>query len=127
MSMQEYVNDFNNMACDLCENIATICPNSVVGRNKRDIIKAIKSSNTKIIDIFVLNVLEHKEEIFKGNDSYFLNRKYDEVESEHMNHIFEFKDYWKKISKQDRDVIIDYMKILCLLAQNYYEEIAKSL
>lgn len=120
--MSQYIEDFNNTAVDLCRNIALISPTSLIGRNVDDVCKALKNktNKNKFIDMFVLHVLEDKDEIMKGNETYFLNKTYKEFENEHMKSIFEFKDIWTKLSRDQKSIIIQYMQILCMLADAYF-------
>lgn len=120
--MDQFIYDFNNTACDLCDNIALACPTSLIGRNIKEVKKALQSkmNKNKFIDMFVLNVLVHKNEIMAGNDSFFLKKSYDnEIDKQYSSSIFEFKDIWVKLSPQNKNVIIQYMQILCMLAEEY--------
>lgn len=123
--MSQYITDFNNTAIDLCKNIAIICPTSIIGRNISDVCKVLNSrtNKNKFIDMFVLHVLADKDEIMKGNDKYFLNKTYEkEFGNEHMTSIFEFKDIWVKLSSDQKAIIIQYMQILCMLADAYFAD-----
>ena len=128
--MSQYISDFNKTAIDLCKNIALICPTSLIGRNVDDVCKVLnsKTNKNKFIDMFVLHVLSDKDEIMNGNDKYFLNKSYEkEFGNEHMSSIFEFKDIWLKLSSQEKSIIIQYMQILCMLADAYFMETMNNL
>lgn len=128
--MSNYVDDFNNTAIDLCNNVALVCPTSIIGRNITDICKILrgKTNKNKFIDMFVLHVLEDKDEIMNGNEDYFLKKSYEkEVGSEHTSSIFEFKDIWGKLDRNSKNIIIQYMQVLCLLADGYFMEQMKNM
>ena len=126
----EIINDFNNILLDLVKNIANVCPNSIIGKNKQDIVSTIEDPNyfTKFIDIFVSNVLIYKKYIDDGDEKFFLNELDDkELESAgaDSSQIFEFKNIWHKLKRKNKDMVIQYMQILAELAQEYFIEIDK--
>ena len=123
------VNDFNNTLLDLINNIAYVCPDTIIGNNSNYIQSLLKNSEnkTKFIEAFVARVLVYKPQIDAGDESFFLNKSYDEdikdVNSSNMDlssKVFEFKNIWKELNKENKDYIIQYMQLLCLLAQQYF-------
>lgn len=129
-TIKEIVNDFNNMLLDLTKNIASVCPNSIIGKNKGDITNALNNPSyfTKFIDIFVSNVLIYKKYIDNGDDKFFMNELDDqEIEDTgaSADQIFKFKEIWQKLKQKNKDMVIQYMQILAELAQDYFVEIDK--
>lgn len=123
--------DFNELLIDLVSNIADICPKSTIGVHIKDIVKVINTPKHKVkfIEWFVINILVYKSEIESGNDSFFMN-KLDTKEGyskelkgyERMtDKLFEFRNIWGSIKSENKLVIIEYMKLLCQLAQNYFD------
>jgi hypothetical protein len=126
MAIEDIINDFNSTALTLINVIAMVCPKSTIGRNQSDIEKAIKNkqNRTKFIDIFVSKVLIYKDKIMSGNDSFFLTKEYDsDLDSnDHVSYVFEFKDVWQQLNRRNKDTVIQYMQILCLLSEQYFLE-----
>ncbi len=125
MSETEIINDFNSTLQDLVTNLAYICPDSIIAQYESDAIKYINNPkyHNSFIDNFVAHVLQYKTQIMEGNDDFFLGKKYEEYASHdasYMNEIFKFKDIWTKISKNNKEIIIQYMQILCQLAEDYF-------
>jgi len=132
--MDQLVSDFNTYLKDLINQVADICPNSVIGRNITDVNKYISKPEhrDKFIVWFILKILQYKDEIDQGNEDFFLkkikNKDYkDELEgNESMtDQIFEFGSIWNTLKRENKDVIIQYMQILCELAQAYFIEYDK--
>lgn len=130
-SLDEIVGDFHTLLFDLLQEFYKISPNSIVANNRDKVEKVLitysKSSDPgkryKIIDIFVLKVLIFKPEIDRGDDSFFLRRTYEE-EAEGdvfiMNVINEIKKVWSVMNSQNKENILQYLQLLCELAQNYF-------
>jgi len=126
----EFVSDFNNILLDFTLNIAHICPNSLIGKNVSFVEKHInqlnnpKSNNyTKLIDLFVEKVLVYKDKIDAGDEDFFLKKEYDNDlngQSDLIGKVFEFKSIWRTLTQENKDCVIQYMQILCKLAQNYF-------
>lgn len=125
MSETEIINDFNSTLKDLVTNLAYICPDSIIAQYENDAIKYINNPKyyNSFIDNFVAHVLQYKPQIMEGNDDFFLGKTYEEFnshDSSYMNEIFKFKDIWTRISKNNKEIIIQYMQILCQLAEDYF-------
>lgn len=139
-NLSQIIVDFNSTLLDFVNNIAAICPDSIIGANAKDICKAIDkpANERKFIEVFVGCVLIYKPQIDAGDDNFFLNKSYDEdlqngqatlnknfeinSKSDNMiNKVFEFKTIWGKLNRTNKDIVIQYMKLLCELAQQYFE------
>jgi len=125
MEIEQIITDFCNLLIDLCRNIAEICPDSIVGANIKDVEKAINNQQNKlkIMDGFVAKVLKYKNEIDMGDENFFLSKSYDNDMEEHIsfiNKIFEFKTIWGQLKRENKDLVIQYMQLLCELAQRYF-------
>jgi hypothetical protein len=125
MEINQIVNDFNSTLLDLVQNISDVCPDTIIADNKT-IIKntLLKGKNKrKAIDTFVAKVLIYKPQIDSGNEDFFLNKSYDsdlkgvDTGNNISGKIFEFKSIWKNLKRENKDFVIQYMQILCLLAQ----------
>ena len=128
MSIDDILSDFNNTLTDLINNIADVCPDNLIADNKNLIKKVLsnKDNKTKAIDTFVAKVLIYKPEIDEGNESFFLGKSYEndltdiKTESNITGKIFEFKNIWKGLSSDNKMFVIQYMQLLCMLAQTYF-------
>ena len=128
MSLDQIVDDFNSTFFDLINNISDVCPNNIVADNKKMIQKIMgKPENiNKIIDTFVAKVLIYKPQIDEGKEEFFLKKSYEnDIKGEPdankiSSQIFEFKTIWKGLSPDNKRFVIEYMKLLCILAQNYF-------
>lgn len=122
----ELVDDFNMTLLDLVNNIADICPESLIGNN----IKSIRETFNKVenkesfIGVFITKILKYKDRIDKGDEDFFLNITFDDVSNgnnrDTLIEIFKFKNIWKKLTRNNKDIIIEYLKILCALAEQYF-------
>ena len=135
----EVINDFNQTILSLAQNIAYVCPNSIVGNNIKDIEKAIKKRDnfTKFVDIFCIKVLKYKDEIDNGKDSFFMDKDYkedlkddgvtdDEISSQ-LDIVISIKSIWSQLKRENKDIVIQNMQILCELAQIYFNHIYKNM
>lgn len=126
MQLDEYVDDFNSLLKDFADNLAYVSPNSIIGRNIKDIHRTMKIAKSKetFIDVFVDRVLQYKDQIDEGNEKFFLDKKSykDELEGNKFlaSKVFEFKNLWKELNKQNRDMMLQYLRLLCKLAQEYF-------
>ena len=123
--VDEYVLSFNETLIDFLLNLSKIIPNSLIGKNIVDIEKAIreKGNRYKFIDVFVAKVLKYKSQIDDGNEDFFMEQSFNddtEGDSSMVNRIFEFKDLWKKLDENNKKVVIQYLQVLCELAQEYF-------
>ncbi len=125
--ISQIVNDFNDTLLSLVKNIASVCPDSIVGSNVKSIEKIIKrkDSLTKIIDLFCIKVLQYKDKIDDGDESFFMNKSYDEdltdQDSSALSHVLSLKSIWTVLKKENKEIVMMNMQILCELAQQYYE------
>lgn len=125
VDIEQTVADFNSVLLDLCRNLAEVCPNSIIGQNIGFVEGALTTSKnkTKFIDIFVNKVLQYKDKIDNGDEEFFLKKSYDDdIESDNtlMNKVFEFKSIWIDLKRENKELVIQYMQILCELSQNYF-------
>lgn len=125
--MNEIVVDFNSTLLTLAKNVANICPSSIIGSNIKDIEKQFKRKEnfTKFIDLFCINVLQYKEQIDSGDETFFMNKDYanDIKDSKDvgLNDIISLKSVWKDFKQENKDIVKLNMQILCDLAQIYYD------
>lgn len=123
------ISDFNNILLTLALNISNICPNSVIGANIKDIEKQFKKKEnfTKFIDLFCIKVLQYKDEIDEGDDNFFMTKDYSKdlegQESSAFDYVLSFKSIWGQLKKENKQIVIFNMQLLCELSQQYFKYI----
>lgn len=125
----EIITDFNNILMSLAQNIAAVVPNSIIGTNIKDIEKQInkKDNFNKFIDLFCIKVLQYKSEIDSGNEDFFMNKDYKgdlrDQNDNLLDHVVSMKSIWCHLKKENKEIVIMNMQILCELAQQYFNKV----
>lgn len=138
--LYEVINDFIETLMDLASNISILAPGTIISDNItriNDFMKNLKEEDKKkVMEIFVTNVYSnYKKIIYDRNDTFFLNRPKSELVDtitnnvgdkingyeSYIDKIFDLKDVWVKLSKENQNVIFDYLIILCELSESYIE------
>ncbi len=128
-NLEQTVKDFNELLLDLIYNIADVCPDSVVGIHRKTIEREIKKpdNKTKFIELFVGKILQYKERIDSGDETFFMHKTYDhDISNDFIHQVFEFKTIWTKFKKENKELVVQYMQLLCELAQKYFTAIYDS-
>jgi hypothetical protein len=129
--MIQTIQDFNETLLSLALNFAQVCPKSIIGSNIDIIEKIIKNINknkknfTKFIDVFCIKVLKYKNQIDSGDDEFFMNKSYDDdlkdQNESYLNYVLSIKTVWNQLSRENKEIVKQYMQILCTLAQEYFD------
>jgi hypothetical protein len=124
----QIIMDFNDVLLSLAQNIADVCPNSIIGTHIRDIEKAFRNRENfkEFINAFCLKVLQYKDKIDNGDESFFLGNKFKKnlkktEDTSVLTHIFSFETIWAELKYDNKQIVIKSMQILCELAQNYFD------
>lgn len=135
MNKDELIDIFNETILDFANQIAYIAPTSIIANNISDINKTLKNKiyRTVFIDKFVLNILIYKKKFEDNDESFFMDDAFTKKVISHkevkntkadektiMNKIFELKSVWKTFSLENKNIIFEYMRVLCDLAQQYF-------
>ena len=124
--MQEIITDFNNMLLSLAQNVASVCPESVIGTNIKDIERQItkRDNFNKFIDLFCIKVLQYRKEIDSGDESFFMSKDYrtdlSDQEGDALNHVISMKSVWKDLKQENKEIVMFNMQMLCELTEQYY-------
>jgi len=119
--------DFNNTLLDMVIDIAVVSPDSIIGSNSSFIKCELKKpANLEMfIIIFINKVLPYQNEIKNKNEDFFLKKSYNgdtDNDNSIIDKIFEFKNIWKKLGNHNKEIIFQYMILLCGIANTYYEK-----
>lgn len=107
--------------------------------NNYDLIMiGIDMNEKKIIHIFINEILQYEKQIINKDEQFFLNfdfnKKYENLNKEindvdkndiQIDQILQFKNIWMKLTQNNKDVIINYMILLCKLTKAYKKEYDK--
>lgn len=121
--LKTYQDAFNKGVLDLADNLASVCPTSLISENRSLIKTMINQYPEKIIGLFIVYILKYKSQIDSGDETFFMSNDYSDAtggDPETIKSIFEFKTTWKLLSPQNKSIVKQYMQYLCFLAQNYF-------
>lgn len=123
--MEQIISDFNEILLSLALNISEVCPNTVIGAHIKDVEKFIKRKDNakKFIELFCLKVLQYKDQIDAGNETFFLKKDYknDLDDDDILSHVISMKNVWTQLKQENKQIVIMNMQMLCELAQQYYD------
>lgn len=133
--MDNVVLEFNTNLMDLVTQISQLCPTSIIANNMDVFDQVVKTSPKKPIEGFVLYVLKYKKRIDDGDESFFMTNSFTTDVADFKSHntgedgdimkkIFEFKSIWKQLKRENKDIVIQYMQILCDLALTYLDMVS---
>jgi len=126
------ISDFNNTLLSLASNVAMVCPNSIISANYKEIEKQVnrRDNFNKFIDLFCIKVLQYKDQIDLGDESFFMNKDYkndlNDQNMDALDHVLTLKGVWADLKKENKEIVILNMQILCELAQQYYNLMLKN-
>lgn len=128
--INEIITDFNSTLLSLANNIATVCPTSIIGTNIRDIEREIKKKENfrKFIDLFCIKVLVYKDKIDSGDEDFFMSKDYGSDLRGHgdaLDHVLTLKSVWSELTQENKEIVKMNMQILCELCLQYYISIRK--
>ena len=131
----QIISDFNNTLLSLAQNVAAICPMSIIGTNIKDITKQLNRAEnfTKFIDLFCVKVLQYKDQIDEGKESFFMDKDYSDDlkdvvkknDTNVLNDVISLKSVWNEFKKENKQIVILNMQILCELAQLYFNVVSQ--
>lgn len=119
------IKNFNNYSGVLATFISNISPSQSIPFKmyKSEMDKLIREGSNIMIDTFVLNALKYEEQIMNGDDNFFLGNNYDDITKKDNNmimQVFEFKKIWKIINDDNKNLIKQYMQLLCQISRTYF-------
>lgn len=125
MSIQEITQEFNATFIDMITQISEKISDDTIDSTICSTLKIIINNHPqKIIEIFIIHVLPHKNKIESGDENYFLVD--DTIDNKYrddkliIDKILTFKKLWIKLNENDKKIIIKYLTILCYYATHYF-------
>lgn len=151
--LKQYSDDaleqFKEVVILFTEELTRVTGDHMLSMYKSDVIAFINKSPKNIIDAFIVKAYECKNgeirgNIVRGEEEYFLNHnldeldKIDEIKTQEdkdnvLNVIFQFKNFWGKLTEDNKEIIkntllaiialcdiryLNYKKYLCLKKLN---------
>ncbi|ARF10583.1 hypothetical protein Hokovirus_2_110 [Hokovirus HKV1] len=129
MTKDNIANEFNETFLELLKDIASMAPNTPVGKNIKDIESVFKKLDSKtkykFIDNFILKVLKYQDQIESEDESFFFEELLkDEIKNDQSVvdsgiNILELIPIWKKLKQNDRKSVFAYLRLLCDMCNDY--------
>ena len=121
---------FQEQLMDLTVTIGQITNDILIKTYQKSLQQAVAKSSKLIIDCFIKTVYYQKiddekgqirDKIIRGEEEFFLNDMFDDMivdGNKILKDIFAFKKIWKNLSEENKQLIKEYMLMLC-----YYSDI----
>lgn len=126
MSIQEITQEFNATFIDMITQISEKISDDTIDSTICSALKVIiKNHPEKIIGIYIVHVLPHKDKIESGDENYFLNDN-SNIDNTYkddgpvIEKILTFKKLWVKLNENDKKIIIKYLTVLSYYATHYF-------
>jgi hypothetical protein len=121
-TIEELSKTFNTTLMDYIKNMAKLFPDSTLSNNLDLLQGLIDRNQYKFIDQFVLYVLAYKDKIDNNDEDFLLNHDFKEElkgKSSIVEYIFEAKNIWGSLNKNQQDGTFLTLQVLCYLSQQY--------
>lgn len=123
MSIIEIRQEFNNTFIEMLKQISEI--SDEIDDIQCSTMKVImKQYPDKVIGIFVVHVLKHKQRIENWDEDFFLTDDFNESYKDDKfsyEKIFSFKKAWARLNMDDKKKIVEFLLVLCFYAQAYFD------
>jgi hypothetical protein len=122
------MNQFKELIIKLTIDLAHVTGDTLLNRYKDDIITAIKNNPKNVTDSFIMQGYNQKDGYYRKqlvtcNEEFFLNHSFNEFtkgDTSLVDRLFQFKTFWNKLKKENRDIIKYYLLTLCYFADIRY-------
>ncbi len=118
-----YLKSFTKVLEDFITELSEMYPQDKEIDLAKNTIYLLKKTNPrKLIEFFYQYFLQFEQKINNKDESFFINRDYDNDVSEYvksLNVITNLKKYWKLMSEQTKDNIWLYIQVLIKLCKKY--------
>lgn len=128
LTREDCVSYFNQNTHQLSDLVKMLVPTSFIAQHyvrvKQLLNSHVREEREKMIGLFVIYVLpKYRDHVINGDDEFFMNYSFKEDsqgDSWVLSRIFEFKDVWSKLDDESKQTVKDLLKILCILAEQYF-------
>lgn len=122
----EIINKFIIAFKSLIENVKLLCPRNSIINNNSGIIDAFVSNNKElIIKIYCQKVLVYKTKFDENPEEFLLTHDFKDdlkdLNEVPIDQIFIFKNIWKQLSQDNKNILINYVNGLNKLALKYLD------
>lgn len=120
----EIINKFIIAFKSLIENVKLLCPRNSIINNNAGLIDSFVSNNKElIIKIYCQKVLIYKNKFDENPEEFLLNHNFKEdlkdLDDVPIDQIFIFKNIWKQLSQDNKNILINYINGLNKLSLKY--------
>ena len=116
---------FNKASAGLVSYLSNTCPKSYFAQNEQMIHDLIKKKPEEPIAYFTKFVYrddEYREKLLDGDEDFFMEHSWDDIpnmEEQIIKKIFDFKELWVELNKEDKNTIKGIMKGFIVLCEKY--------
>ena len=123
---KEIINKFIIVFKALIENVKLLCPRNSIINNNAGLIDSFVSTNGElIIKIYCQKVLIYKNQFDTNPELFLLNHDFKEdlkdLKEVPIDQIFIFKNIWKQLNQDNKNILINYINGLNKLALKYLD------
>ena len=126
-SLEDTIKYFNSTMLALVVNVAEVCPMSQPAQNLKKIKKAFNTlgNRSTFLDVFVDKLLTFKDRIDKRDDTFFLEKHFQNEHEDILEFIAEINILWPTLIETNKNIVWDHLDILYMLAQEYIINVQK--
>jgi len=113
---------FNEYLLNIFEEVIKIDSDPEIAIHYRIIKTIISQKPDFIIKKFYGLICEYKEEIYSGDENFFMNLNFQTafgIDDEGLSSVFKFTEKWKQLSQETRDKFIKLIQLITFLSDEY--------
>ena len=119
--MSSFLTAFCNLIIRFNEELIDTFPNEQEFKTVKTAIMLMKQTNPRLLlNLFVSYIEPWKEYVTNRNESFFINKDYDDEAQGDTNFLMlitRLKQYWPNLSDKNRDCIWKYLNTLIILSE----------
>ena len=123
---KEIIDKFITVFNSFVSNVQLLCPrNSLINTNSNIIKQVINNNKDLVIKMYCKKVLIYKNEFDIDPNAFLMNHDFkkdlSEFKSVPLDQIFVFKNIWSQLTKENKDILTNYIKGMNKIASQYLE------
>lgn len=123
---KEIIDKFIIVFNSFVSNVQLLCPrNSLINTNSNIIKQVINNNKDLVIKMYCKKVLIYKNEFDTDPNAFLMNHDFKKDLSEFkgvpLDQIFVFKNIWSQLTKENKDILTNYIKGMNKIASQYLE------